>query len=65
MLHSVIHICTQHILCNRKLTEIAGQYQLCPEAVPTTSMITAVLVQLKLIHYINKHNIHFLNHVLP
>jgi len=25
----------------------------------------AVLVQLKSIHYTNKHNIHFLNHVLP
>ena len=62
---NVVHICTQHILCNRKLTEIAGHYHFYPEAVPTAPLIMAVLVQLKIIHYTNKHNIHFLNHVLP
>jgi len=64
MWHNVIYICTQHTLCSRKLTEIAGQSHLYPEAVPTAPLITAVLVQLKLIYYKIKHHIHFLNHVL-
>jgi len=39
MLHNVIHICTKHILYSRKLTEIAGHWQLYPEAVPTAPLI--------------------------
>ena len=60
MWHNVIYICTQHILCSRKLTEIAGHSHLYP----TAPLIMAVLVQLKRTYYTNKHHIHFLNHIL-
>jgi hypothetical protein len=65
MSHKVVYntVCTQHILCGRKLTEIAGHYHLYPETVPTALLITAVLVQLNIINYKKKHNILFLNYV--
>jgi hypothetical protein len=46
MLHNVIHISTQHIVCSRKLTEIARYWHIYPEEVPTVPLIMAVLVQL-------------------
>jgi hypothetical protein len=59
-----LYLCTQHKVYSRKITETAGHWQLYPEAVPTAPLIMAVVVQLILTHYTNKHNIHFLNHFL-
>jgi len=63
MAQRYIHMHTAHTV-QQKVNRNCLLIALYPEAVPTAPLITAVLFQLKLIHYTNKHNIHFLNHVL-